>query len=61
MKKILLLLLSFVISSGVKIFADDLIILRNGDVVNGVVVEVLTNEIKYKKSSNLEGPLYSRI
>ncbi|MBQ7042602.1 MAG: hypothetical protein IJN66_07855 [Muribaculaceae bacterium] len=59
MKKILLLLLSFVIASGVKIFADDLIILRNGDIINGVVVEVLTNEIKYRKSSNLEGPLYS--
>lgn len=41
------------------LYADDVIVMRNGDIINGTVIEVSSNEIKYKKSSNPSGPLYS--
>lgn len=41
------------------ILADDVIVLRNGDIINGVVTEVLSSEIKYKKASNPEGHTYT--
>ena len=40
-------------------FADDVIALRSGDIINAVVNEVTSTEIRYKKSSNPNGPLYS--
>ena len=40
-------------------FSDDVIALRSGDIINAVVNEVTSTEIKYKKSSNPKGPLYS--
>ena len=33
--------------------------MKNGDFVEGVVIEVLANEIKYKKATNPNGPIYS--
>ncbi len=39
--------------------ARDIIVLQNGDIINGFVTEVLTNEIKYKKASNPDGPVYT--
>lgn len=45
--------------SVIAMFADDVIVLRNGDVINGTVTEVQTDQIKYKKSSNPSGPVYS--
>lgn len=41
------------------VFADDIIVLRNGDIINALVKEVQKSEIKYKKTSNPDGPLYS--
>ncbi len=41
------------------LFADDVIVFRNGDIVNAFVTEVSSNEIKYKKASNPDGPVYS--
>lgn len=41
------------------IFSDDIIVLRNGDVINALVKEIQTTEVKYKKVSNPDGPLYS--
>lgn len=55
-KLIFLLLFSF---TSIVMFADDVIVLRNGDIINGIVTEVQTNEIKYKKSSNPNGPVYA--
>ncbi len=45
--------------SSIPMIADDIIILRNGDIIEGIVTEVLTNEIKFRKTSNLNGPTYS--
>ena len=46
-------------SSSLFLFADDIIVLRNGDIINAIVKEVQKSEIKYKKVSNPDGPLYS--
>lgn len=40
-------------------FAQDKIILNNKKVIDGKILEVGLNEIKYKPSDNLEGPEYS--
>ena len=39
--------------------ADDVIVFRNGDIINCTVIEITSDVIKYKKSSNPEGPIYS--
>jgi hypothetical protein len=38
--------------------AQDIITLRTGETINGKVAEVGTTEIRYYKSSNINGPLY---
>lgn len=40
------------------LFAQDIITLRTGETINGKVSEVGINEVKYYKSSNLQGPVY---
>lgn len=45
--------------SSLRLLADDVIVLRNGDIIQGVVTEVLANEIKYRKASNPNGPIYT--
>lgn len=40
-------------------FAEDLIVLRNGDIVKAVVTDITQTEIKYKKASNPNGPSYT--
>ena len=40
-------------------FAQDEIVLKNGDIIKAKVSEVGTDQIKYKKWENLEGPTYS--
>ena len=57
MKKLLLVLCT--IAFGLNILADDIIALRNGDFINGKVIEVTSNQIKYKKATNLDGPIYT--
>ena len=39
--------------------ANDVIVLRGGDIIEGIVTEVQTTEIKYKKFSDSSGPTYS--
>ncbi len=39
--------------------AQDLIIMKDGDVVKTKVMEITGSEVKYKKFSNLDGPLYT--
>lgn len=58
MKRLLLFVFCF-LAIGINTLADDVIVLRNGDFINGIVTEVSTNQIKYKKASNPNGPLYS--
>ncbi len=57
MKKLLLVLCT--LAFGLNILADDIIVLRNGNFINGKVIEVTSNQIKYKKATNPDGPLYS--
>lgn len=56
-KKLVLLLLSLV--SCLSLFAEDVIVLRNGDVINAIVTEIVSDGIKYKKASNPNGPVYT--
>lgn len=39
--------------------AQDIIVFRNGDIERGKVKEITEKEIKYKKKSNPDGPIYS--
>jgi len=40
-------------------FSQDVIILRNGDEIEAKVTEILNDNIKYKKATNLTGPTYT--
>lgn len=39
--------------------AQDVIVLRNGDIISAKVQKISKNEIEYKKASNLDGPTYT--
>jgi hypothetical protein len=56
MKKSLLLLI--LLLNVAKVFAQDIIILKSGDEIKSMVVEVLSDQIKYKKFENKQGPSY---
>lgn len=56
MKKIFLFTLLFALSH--IIYADDIIYLNSGKEINAKVLKVSTNFIEYKKTSNLDGPIY---
>ena len=57
MKKALLVI--YFISFSLLACADDVIALRNGDIINAVVSDITNTEIKYKKASNPKGPTYT--
>ena len=56
MKKLLLLLTLSTIT-GIT-FAQDNIVLNNGDEINAKIYEIGSSEIKYKKFNNQDGPIY---
>lgn len=56
MKKIFLLL---TLLSTLAVYSQDVIILKDGDEIEAKVTEILSNDIKYKKASNLTGPTYT--
>ncbi len=60
MKKLfsLLFLLAFALS-GNYAKAQDIIVLRDGSLIESKVMEITPNELKYKKFSNMNGPLYT--
>ena len=39
--------------------AQDIIVMRDGSIVQSKVTEITSSEVKYKKYSNLDGPLYT--
>lgn len=39
-------------------FAQDLIVKKNGEEVNAKIIEVGAKDVKYKNSTNIEGPTY---
>lgn len=57
MKKIIALfsMMLFVLSA----LCADIIITKEGKKIEGIVSEITSNEVKYKKASNPNGPLYS--
>ncbi len=57
MKKIVYTLALFFLST-VFVLAEDILYFNNGTQQRGTVVEINTNEIKYKKAENPNGPLY---
>lgn len=57
MKKLFLSTLGILIIS--KLFAQDFIIKSTGDEIKAKVLEITINEIKYKKFTDLEGPIIS--
>ena len=56
MKRILFLLMLFLTT---KSFAQDIIVKPDGTIIKSKVLEVGLDEVKYKKSSNLKGPVYT--
>jgi hypothetical protein len=42
-------------------FSQDVIFLKNGDEIKSKVLEVTTDEVKYKKWENIDGPSYSSL
>jgi len=59
MKKILLLIV-FVFAI-LDVFSQDILILKNGDEIKSKILEITTDQIKYKKWDNLEGPSYASL
>ena len=56
MKKIIVLLLLFSTSD---VFSQDVIVKLDGTTVLSKIVEIGTTEVKYKKYTNLDGPMYT--
>ncbi|QQS28457.1 MAG: hypothetical protein IPM47_16585 [Sphingobacteriales bacterium] len=56
MKQIFALMLFLVCTH---LLAQDQIVMKNGDEINGKVTEVLDEDVKYKKAENPDGPTYS--
>lgn len=50
--------LFFILGISLSIKAQDIIVKNDGSIIQGKVFEVNNSEIKYKKKSNLDGPLY---
>lgn len=40
-------------------YAQDIIVMRDGSIVQSKVTEITSSEVKYTKYSNLDGPLYT--
>lgn len=57
MKQIIMLFVLLVAATSVS--AQDVIVMKDGNIITSKVVEVGTKEIKYKKWSNQNGPLYT--
>ena len=56
-RQIILTLLSLLVIT--PLFAQDMIVRRDGTIIQSKVMEVSSSEIKYKKASNPDGPLYT--
>ena len=56
MKKVIPVLMLVFSASMLK--AQDVIILKSGETINGKVTEVGISELKYYKAANLQGPVY---
>lgn len=52
-------LLFFAFAYSVSIYAQDIIVKKDGSTILSKVLEINTSDVKYKKSSNLNGPIYT--
>ena len=43
---------------GTRLFSQDTLFTREGHMIAGKVIEINNEDIKYKKSSNIDGPVY---
>lgn len=59
MKKVLSSLFVFLFAFSLSSFSQDILYLGDGSKIEGQVIEINADNIKYKKASNPEGPLYS--
>ena len=57
MKKILFFVILF-ITLAVSAFAQDMIVLTNGNIIEAKILEVLPTEIRYRRFDNLNGPIH---
>ncbi len=53
------LVLSILLITGLRAHGQDVIVLKNGEEIKAKVEQILDTEIKYRKSDNLTGPIYS--
>lgn len=56
-KHIYKIIVTFIIISS-NSFAQDLIVKKSGEEINAKIIEVGAKEVKYKNSTNIEGPTY---
>jgi len=56
MKRLVVFFAVLLFISGMAVHAQDLIILRDGSVIEAQVTEISPSEIRYKRSSHLDGP-----
>jgi hypothetical protein len=50
--------LTFGLLMGGRLFSQDTLYTTEGNIIAGKVMEITNEDIKYKKSSNLDGPVY---
>ena len=58
MKKLFVFVAVFFVLGGYFLSAQDLIILRNGNMIEAVVVEISPTEIRYRRLDLLDGPIF---
>ena len=58
-KNKVVIILILMCSAAIRGYAQDVILLKNGNELNGKVIETSLNEIKYRKAENINGPLIS--
>ena len=51
-------LLILALFSSIRLFPQDTLYTKSGEVIQAKVVEIGTEQVKYKKASNADGPLY---
>lgn len=59
MEKIFKIIIVLAFLTTNSLFSQDIIELKNGDDIKAKVIEISNTEIKYKKFSNIEGPIYT--
>ncbi|MDR0811661.1 MAG: hypothetical protein LBN23_05255 [Paludibacter sp.] len=59
MKKVLFFVAMFIMISAASVYSQDIITLKNGNEIQALVQEIGTEDVKYKKFDNPQGPNYT--